>query len=161
MGQSNKIVRELLRLVTPDEISELTKIAGAKPKVPLTQLVEKELQSIKEYNFNRMEGGGVSIDEDSGEQKSKDRSNINLESEEKKGLRFLNGEGDEPLRGSLFILSQKEKLRSSVSKIKEKEVLELYKDNSAVDLNQEKQNRKRDDRTLSSHTGVLVNKRQY
>tara|TARA_B100000029_G_scaffold439424_1_gene455966 strand:- start:144 stop:629 length:486 start_codon:yes stop_codon:yes gene_type:complete len=161
VSQSNKIVRDLLRLVTPDEISELTKIAGAKPKVPLTQLVEKELQSLREYNLNRMDGGDASSSEGSGGPKSKDRNNINLEREEKKGLRFLDGEGDEPLRGSLFILSQKEKLRSSVSKIKEKEVLELYKDNSAVDLNQEKQNRKREDRTLSSHTGVLVNKRQY
>ena len=69
--------------------------------------------------------------------------------------------GEELSRGSLFILFQKEKLRSSVSKIKEREVFDSYKKNSSVDLNQEKQNRKRDDRNLSSHVGILINKKQF
>ena len=43
-------------------------------------------------------------------------------------------------------------------KIKEREVFDSYKKNSSVDLNQEKQNRKREDRNLSSHVGILINK---
>jgi hypothetical protein len=157
MSQSNKIIRYLLRLITPDEISELTKIAGSKPKVSLTEILENEIS--KDHNKNEKnfssDGDGVSDEEkvdDSKEGRKDEFSEKELS---------LGAKKEDVLRGSLFILSQKEKLKSSVSRIKGKEVLELYKKNSSVDINQEKESRKRADRTLTSHTGVLVNKRQF
>ena len=159
MSQSNKIIRYLLRLITPDEISELTKIAGSKPKVPLTEILENEISKERNKELNKHEkifssdgGPDEGKVEDSKEGRKDESSEKKLSLGEKK---------EEVLRGSLFILAQKEKLKSSVSRIKEKEVLELYKKNSSVDINQEKENRKRADRTLTSHTGVLVNKRQF
>ncbi len=157
MSQSNKIIRYLLRLITPDEISELTKIAGSKPKVSLTEILENEISNAHNKNEKDFssDGDGVSDEEkvdDSKEGRKDEFSEKELSLGEKK---------EDVLRGSLFILSQKEKLKSSVSRIKEKEVLELYKKNSSVDINQEKESRKRADRTLTSHTGVLVNKRQF
>ena len=109
MSQSNKIVRDLLRLITPDEISELTKIAGSKPKIPLTELVVKELQSLREHSLNKSDYSDEAHSMVDEKRKEIEKRDVNLERDEKKGLKFLNDESGEPLRGSLFILSQKEK----------------------------------------------------
>ena len=152
MKPSEKIIRSLLRIITPGEISELTKIASSRPRETLTDIMLRDYQKRRE-KIDKESSLPASLDEDFEETPS--GSIKDLES------RLILKGGEELSRGSLFILFQKEKLRSSVSKIKEREVFDSYKKNSSVDLNQEKQNRKRDDRNLSSHVGILINKKQF
>ena len=152
MKPSEKIIRSLLRIITPGEISELTKIASSRPRETLTDIMLRDYQKGRE-KIDKESSLPASLDEDFEETPS--GSIKDLES------RLILKGGEELSRGSLFILFQKEKLRSSVSKIKEREVFDSYKKNSSVDLNQEKQNRKRDDRNLSSHVGILINKKQF
>ena len=150
MKPSERIIRSLLRIVTPAEISELTKVASSRPRVALTDIMTKDHDRSK---GEEPSSSGTVLDDE-----LDDTSSEHLESTSSKLI--LKG-GEELSRGSLFILSQKDKLRSSVSKIKKREVFDSYKKNSSVDLNQEKQNRKREDRNLSSHIGILVNKKQF
>ena len=152
MEPSEKIVRSLLRIITPGEISELTKIASSRPRETLTDIMLRE--------FDRG-GGKAEIEPSSKSVLDEDLENAPPSTSEDEGVKLILKGGEEVSRGSLFILFQKEKLRSSVSKIKEREVFDSYKKNSSVDLNQEKQNRKRDDRNLSSHVGILINKKQF
>tara|TARA_Y100001954_G_scaffold104803_2_gene114053 strand:+ start:1554 stop:2012 length:459 start_codon:yes stop_codon:yes gene_type:complete len=149
---SEKIIRSLLRIITPGEISELTKIASLRPREALTDIMLRDYQRGRE-SIDKDSSSTATLDEDLEETPS-------VQSGDLESRLVLKG-GEELSRGSLFILFQKEKLRSSVSKIKEKEVFDSYKKNSSVDLNQEKQNRKRDDRNLSSHVGILINKKQF
>ena len=150
MKPSEKIIRSLLRIITPGEISELTKIASSRPRVALTEIMVREQH--RENREEALSSEPISSDEVKG--------NIPKSLRDNNSKLVLKG-GEELSKGSLFILSQKDKLRSSVSKIKEREVFDSYKKNSSVDLNQEKQNRKRDDRNLSSHVGILINKKQF
>ena len=152
MEPSEKIVRSLLRIITPGEISELTKIASSRPRETLTDIMLRE--------FERG-SGKVEIEPSSKSVLDEDLEKAPPSISEDEDIKLILKGGEEVSRGSLFILFQKEKLRSSVSKIKEREVFDSYKKNSSVDLNQEKQNRKRDDRNLSSHVGILINKKQF
>ena len=154
MEPSEKIVRSLLRIITPGEISELTKIASSRPRETLTDIMLRE--------FERG-SGKVEIEPSSKSVLDEDleKAPPSISEDEDEDVKLILKGGEEVSRGSLFILFQKEKLRSSVSKIKEREVFDSYKKNSSVDLNQEKQNRKRDDRNLSSHVGILINKKQF
>ena len=154
MEPSEKIVRSLLRIITPGEISELTKIASSRPRETLTDIMLRE--------FERG-SGKVEIEPSSKSVLDEDleKAPPSISEGEDEDVKLILKGGEEVSRGSLFILFQKEKLRSSVSKIKEREVFDSYKKNSSVDLNQEKQNRKRDDRNLSSHVGILINKKQF
>ena len=152
MEASEKIIRSLLRIITPGEISELTKIASLRPREALTEIMLREYEKGRE-KLEKDSSSESTLDEDL-EETSSGRTGD-------KDVKLVLKGGEELSRGSLFILSQKEKLRSSVAKIKEREVFDSYKKNSSVDLNQEKQNRKRDDRNLSSHVGILINKKQF
>ncbi|MBG07582.1 MAG: hypothetical protein CME68_02415 [Halobacteriovoraceae bacterium] len=152
MEASEKIIRSLLRIITPGEISELTKIASLRPREALTEIMLREYERGRE-KLEKDSSSEPTLDEDL-EEASSGRT-------VDKDVKLVLKGGEELSRGSLFILFQKEKLRSSVAKIKEKEVFDSYKKNSSVDLNQEKQNRKRDDRNLSSHVGILINKKQF
>ena len=95
MSRSNQIVRELLRLVTPDEISELTKISSSKPKVPLTAIVEKELQNLREYILQKGDNNDVGNNQEGESEKNIDKSKASLETgnDRKHGLEFLNDDG--------------------------------------------------------------------
>mgnify|MGYP001458075399 CR=1 FL=1 len=152
MEASEKIIRSLLRIITPGEISELTKIASLRPREALTDIMLREYERGRE-KLEKDSSSESILDEDL-EEASSGRT-------VDKDVKLVLKGGEELSRGSLFILFQKEKLRSSVAKIKEREVFDSYKKNSSVDLNQEKQNRKRDDRNLSSHVGILINKKQF
>jgi len=149
---SEKIIRSLLRIITPDEISELTKIASLRPREALTEIMLRDYERGREKSAMDSTAKTV-LDED--------LKDAPLDLSDGREAKLILKGSEELSRGSLFILFQKEKLRSSVSKIKEREVFDSYKKNSSVDLNQEKQNRKRDDRNLSSHVGILINKKQF
>ncbi len=60
---------------------------------------------------------------------------------------------------SLFILEEKRRLEKSQYKLKSKEVLNLYKKSSELNISEERATR--DDLSKSNKVGVLVNKRQY
>ena len=44
MEPSEKIIRSLLRIITPDEISELTKIASLRPREALTEVMLRDYE---------------------------------------------------------------------------------------------------------------------
>ncbi|MFG1515900.1 hypothetical protein ABMA71_14890, partial [Halobacteriovorax sp. ZH3_bin.1] len=67
--------------------------------------------------------------------------------------------GAKPVETSTFILNEKEKFKTVYTRLKSREVLDLYAKNSVVDLEQERKNRR--DLSKNSSTGVLVNKKHY
>ncbi|OFZ14154.1 MAG: hypothetical protein A2X86_04695 [Bdellovibrionales bacterium GWA2_49_15] len=131
-----------MRLLTPDEIHELSTIfygANSRPLVELLleridaetleeicvmpeQLETKALESEKQY---------TQVSETDGEQK----------------------------KGVVFILDLKKKLEKGQRALKEKEIFGLYQKAAGLDVDFSKANK--DDLKKTSNLGVLINKKQY
>jgi len=176
----------LMRILTPEEINDLTTTYYGEKRVSLTALLDEDFLGIKveeesseesedvgkakilpfnqklenqeaapeeeilkgQYRvgkqvlvlFNKLYG----ISADSFDGMKVDQVDVKIE-KGKKGT-------------SLFILDQKEKLDSSQRKLKTKEVMGTYAKVASVDIQTEKEHK--DDMSWSSHSGLLINKKQ-
>lgn len=176
----------LMRILTPEEINDLTTTYYSEKRVSLTALLDE--------NFL-----GIKVEEESSEEADENEGkakilpfNQKLENQEAVEEEILKGQyrvGKQVLllfnklygisadsfdgmkvdqvdvkiekgkKGtSLFILDQKEKLDSSQRKLKTKEVMGTYAKVASVDIQTEKEHK--DDMSWSSHSGLLVNKKQ-
>lgn len=133
----SNLLSNLLRLITPDEIQQLTTISQGEERHSLTEMLRKEL-SLKLENSNVVPLQVV-------------KTNVEADIKEKKN--FLTES-----KGVAFILEIKEKMKSSQDSLKSKEIFALYKKSSLVDIDQEKNHK--DDLKKSSFSGVLINKKQ-
>lgn len=186
MEFKGELVRNLLRILTPEEIADLTVSSSGKKKVDLSLLVESSLRG-EDYK-SIIEKAQVEDEEESELNEAKilpfDEGEVKTEpltfqagqrvhalmeqyskvfaEMDKKVLgpkRFPKIKGfSSKQQTSTLILEQKKKLFASYSKIKSMEVLSLYKDSNAVELKHTKG--KEEDFSLSSRQGVLVNKKQ-
>lgn len=172
----SSLMMNLLRILTPEEINELTTTSEGNKRVPLTQIMyrkmgvetEEEIESsslakILPFTFpdKDVPAGLEAQEEDSSEivqehetneeelSVQSDSANPNAHSEE------LSSSGRLPT--SVFILHEKKRFEASVHKMRSKELLKNYKKNAALDIEQEKG--LRDDMKKSSRTGVLINKK--
>ena len=153
MEEYNSLIK-LFRLLTPDEIQELTKISSGEGRVSLTKLLQerldldvpvekKEEQSKDDTDDNVLDFKKKKVEEkDEGPLKKADRKDFNIN---KKGV--------------VFILDLRDKLEYVRKILKKKEVIELYDQISNIDIEHERVNK--DDMKKSSVSGILVNKRQY
>lgn len=156
----------LLRIITPEEISEIaTKHNGGK-FLSLTDLAVERFEKKIFRNFadDAEESTSMALDNDE-----------DLLSTEAKVLPFTIPEKDSnevveelPVKKIIhaenenmatFILIEKERLKKSQKSLKQKEIIDLYRRNSHVDVEQIKQSNQ--EAAASDESGILVNKKHY
>lgn len=163
MGAKNILMMSLMRILTPEEINELTTKHEGDSRISLTELLEKSLKGIpydhdqaKILPFNRKKNilvPGVQVLEFLAQLKVVENDVKNEEADKYKVQRDENG------NTSNFILSEKEKFKESHVKLKKKEVFNLYRKAASVDIDVERKTN--DDLKKSTKVGVLVDKTQF
>lgn len=183
-----QLVKNLLRVLTPEEIAELTTSSSEKKKVDLSILLRSDLKG-DDYNEVMENHQDTSSEEDDESQEAKilpfeegetvektfvyqvGQRVAHLLSEYSKVFEELDKKVLGPKRfpkrksssgrkqTSELILEQKEKLHASYSKIKSMEVLSLYNSTKKNEVRKTKGDAK-EDFSYSSQLGVLVNKKQ-
>lgn len=152
-----------MRILTPEEINELTTKHEGDSRISLTELLEKNLKGIpydhdqaKILPFSRKKNiliPGPEVLEFLSQLKVVENAAKNEESDRYKVQRDENG------NTSNFILSEKEKFKESHVKLKKKEVFNLYRKAASVDIDVERKTN--DDLKKSTKVGVLVDKTQF
>jgi len=147
------LLRNIMRLLTPEEIQELTTISAGANKTDLTTMMDAYIKrdlgenvlsfsEFKERNQKENEAGPEAIEVE------------NTETTEK-----IEEGPEAQKKGVVFILDIKRKMAESQRRLKEREIRDLYDENANFDLDQEKANK--DDMSKSSKVGVLINKKQF
>lgn len=168
------ILTDVLRILTPEEISELTTSSSSSNRVELTDLLN-QFEDGDEVYFGEVEDeGGAKIlpfnakkevDETPAEDEiiySAGPAVCEYLEHYLKKLEMGNtaiSKSGEKVETSVFILKEKERFKYVQSKLKQKEVMGLYMKNANVDIEQEKT--LKDDLSKSSRSGVLINKKQF
>ncbi|GAB4009591.1 MAG: hypothetical protein Fur0010_00470 [Bdellovibrio sp.] len=173
------LIYELLRILTPEEISELITTGSGKTRVSLMELIQDEIkgEGAKILPFQRsdqLEEENVKIEKPVGSETINEydievsgkcenylqklqlqhKKNLkNIFSEKRKVKKIKNNK-----EISLFIIEEKKKLENASVALKGKEIIQLYEKNSKVDLNMYRKSRENLHR--ASQQGVLVNKKQ-
>lgn len=179
MAATNHLIMDLLRIITPEEVGEITTKHNGGKFQSLTDLVNERVQKNIFRNFaqniEQEEGEGAKIlpfkledleAELVENEESVDVPNLNA-SEISKGLTELaknmmdkkSSDHDNDENMSSFILIEKARLKKSQQTLKRKEVLELYQKNISVDVEQIRG--QEENLSQSKEAGVLVNKKQY
>lgn len=184
-----QLVKNLLRVLTPEEIAELTTSSSERKKVDLSLLLRSDLDGA-DYNEVMDNLQDSPSDDDSGSPEEAKILPFDSEQEEVEKVTFQTGqrvlhllseyskvfsELDKKVLGpkrfpkrkgsygkkqtSELILEQKEKLHASYSKIKSMEVLSLYQNTKKNEVRKREKDSK-EDFSFSSQLGVLVNKKQ-
>ncbi len=136
-------LRHLMRLLTPEEIQELTTISCGENKQPLTDIVMKRVMTEDQEDlYLKVELGNENI--------APSMAPVEATPE--------NGQ-EETKKGVVFILDLKKKLEKGQRALKEKEIYGLYQKAAGLDVDFSKANK--DDLKKSSNLGVLINKKQY
>ncbi len=161
------LLTDIMRILTPEEISELTSTSSGSSRVQLTdmldlyetgqELPDPENMGAKILPFNKEETSSeVEIIYETGPHVIEAIQNflkkLSL------GNTALSKEG-KAVETSTFILNEKERFEYVQAKLKKQEVMGLYMKNATVDIEQEKA--LKDDLKKSSRSGVLVNKKQF
>ena len=179
------LIMNLMRILTPEEINDLTTTYYGDKRVSLTSLLDEDFLGIvakDEEEESEIEGKAkiLSFNKDSEVVTPKESSENKIKGQYKVGKNVLkvynkhygiSENSFDGMRGeqvdvkiekrrkgtSLFILDEKEKLDSSQRKLKTKEVMGTYAKVASVDIQTEKDHK--DDLSWSSHSGLLVNKK--
>lgn len=194
MNYDESLLSCLFRLLTPNEISELTTTSGGLKKVPLTLIgqgfidgvdYEEVMDSANSSKSDVVHEAKI-LEFDAGERKSDSEEGLeSLDSTEPslvcapdvasllayfseqcrnwdknvlgESRPSLNLNAIKKKETSTFIIEEKKKLEASTSKLKGVEVLDLYRKNSKVDIELQRNNK--EDLSKASQSGVLVNKK--
>ncbi|OIQ18266.1 MAG: hypothetical protein BM556_08365 [Bacteriovorax sp. MedPE-SWde] len=163
------LLADILRIITPEEISELTASSSGSNRLELTDMLD-QFESGEKLNFSDDEEGAkilpfkkTEADEvESVEPVSTGAAvieYINHFNEKSRMGDTARGKTGEAVETSVFILKEKERFKYVQSKLKQREVMGLYLKNAGVDIEQEKT--LKEDMSKSSRSGVLVNKKQF
>jgi len=186
------LVRNLLRILTPEEIDDLTMSSSGMRKVSLDEVLQSDLEgkNYEEVIRDLQEDERIRMEEKQntdGKAKVLPLSSESKENEDELKVKFNTGERVKNLlksyeeifkeldnkvlglkrfpkrsrasnkkQSSVLILEEKAKLKKSYTKIKSKEILQLYLDESKVHV---KKNLEEDDFSFSTDEGLLVNKK--
>ncbi len=163
------LLTDIMRILTPEEISELTSTSTGSSRVQLTEMLDlyesgEDIGDAEEFSAKILP-----FKKDSGH--SQDELEITyqcgrlavevIENYLKKralGNTAVCGDG-KSVETSTFILKEKERFEYVQAKLKKQEIMGLYMKNATVDIEQEKA--LKDDLSKSSRSGVLVNKKQF
>lgn len=164
------ILTDILRLLTPEEISELTSTSTGSTRASLTDLLDM-FEDGEELDFtDRFTDEGARIlPFKKAQEVEEEVVHLNTGRQvceyiehfysNKEMTKSDKTNKPETVVTSLFILKEKERFKYVQGKLKQKEVLDLYLKNSGVDIEQERM--LKDDLSKSARSGVLVNKKQY
>ncbi len=173
MVNKNVLLYHLVRILTPDELNELTSTSKGRNLVSLTKMLSNDLEEEKAPH----EGAKIlPFKKKEEEQSAKVASSSVLAVDIKCGEKCLTIIDDYVKRitvlnkrfskncpvsqeTSSFIISEKTRFKDNYNKIKSKEILSLYQKNASVDIEREKSS-KNEDQSSSSILGVLINKKQ-
>ncbi len=162
------LLTDILRILTPEEIAELTNASSGSSRRGLTELMDMyeddvlpqslDGEGAKILPFGKAQEG--ELDERVYESAGREVVEYINHFYHKKQFAetAINKKGDAVVT-SLFILNEKERFKYVQAKLKKKEVMGLYMKNANVDIEQEKI--LKDDLSKSSRAGVLINKKQY
>lgn len=175
----SSLMMSLLRILTPEEINELTTTSDGNKRVPLTQLMylkmgvetsgELETTSLAKILPFTFPDSAAENDKDKVDKLDDDALSLEVVSEESSLGPASTGQqnekvekedissGDEKMQTSVFILHEKERLAENVHKMRSKDLMKSYKKNASLDIEQERG--LRDDMNKSSRSGVLINKK--
>lgn len=170
MAAKNFLLSTILRVLTPEEISELTTTSVGDNRVVLTDIINQRLSGV-EHDFGDSEKMAKILPF-----KKKGEEEVVVEAEPIKAGpvcseyldRFFKrqemgdtamDESGEMVETSSFIFNEKDRFAYSQAKLKQVEVLGLYKKNAAVDVEQVRA--LKDDMSKSAQSGVLIDKKQY
>lgn len=159
MADSHNLIMHLLRIITPEEISEIATRHNGGKFLSLTALAVERFEEKVFRDFA-------------------DDEKLHSDLEEKSAAKILpfskeNEEGEEDIKihapkathhgenenMATFILIEKERLKKSQQTLKQKEIIDLYRKNSSVDVEQIKHTNQ--DIANAGETGTLVNKKHY
>lgn len=172
-SENVNLLKDLLRILTPNEINELTTKSDGDNLAPLSELLMEE---IDEFEWRAKYGEETEFKKKVSYRAGKSASKlfrfvgltntktivIKIEEDESKtsarNAPSIKENADGQSEGDEDFLKIKEQLKGAYRKIKGKEVLNLYQDYAAIDINQLKATK--DDLKKSAHSGNLVNKRQ-
>jgi hypothetical protein len=168
------LLTDYLRLITPEEISELTTAYAGNSRVELTELLE-HVSGGSPLEFGEDAEGAKILPFVNKTNEVLAKSDDELANEVSAGpnviefvAHFLHvvslgetsrGSSGEAVETSTFIINEKERFKYAQEKMKQKEIMSLYMKNALVDIEQEKT--LKDDLSKSSQVGVLVNKKQF
>jgi hypothetical protein len=174
MVNKNVLLYHLVRILTPDELNELTSTSKGRNLVSLTDMLCEDLEDKTEAS----EGAKIlpfKKNEDVVEKEvNSDFLALDIRCGEKcltilddyvKRITVLNKKFSKncPVNQetSSFIISEKTRFKDNYNKIKSKEILSLYQKNASVDIDREKSSKKDEQATSSSSIlGILINKKQ-
>src|SRR5690606_24785131 len=149
----SSLMMNLLRILTPEEINELTTTSEGNKRVPLTHLMfhkmgletsevieTSSLAKILPFTYAEKEQDDESVDQDEqievGTSEELVQEIVCLEQETSLATEEVSGQGRLPT--SVFILHEKKRLEASVHKMRSKELLKNYKKNASLDIEQER-----------------------
>lgn len=163
------LLGDILRIITPEEISELTATSSGSNRLELTDMLD-QFEDGEKFDFSNDEGAKILPFKKNGEEEEEvELVPVQVGAQVHEYLnhyleKIKIGDTSKDTKGntvetSVFILKEKERFKYVQSKLKQKEVMGLYMKNAGVDIEQEKT--LKDDLSKSSRTGVLVNKKQF
>lgn len=170
MLAKNFLLNTILRVLTPEEISSLTTKSIGDNRASLTDIINQRLDGVS-HDFSDSEKMAKILPfkkrDNKKESEEVERTFCGLRSQEylerfferKKTADTALDENGELLETSSFIFKEKERFAYSQAKLKQKEVLGLYKVNAAVDVDQVRA--LKNDLSQSAQLGVLINKKQF
>jgi hypothetical protein len=143
---------DLLRLLTPEEISELTTTSQSDTRISLTKIIRDRLNGV-EYDFStrNFEELGAKVLTHPKFSEEVVEEDISLEKE------VVPTSPEEDLPNFLYL--EKKRFERNQKNLKAQEIHKLYQQSSAIDISQEKS--MREDVDKSSRSGILVNKKHY
>lgn len=171
MGHAN-LLMEVFRVITPEEINELTTLSGGMQRVSITEYLTLKHRG-EELDFSPAVNGVAKIlpfnllkQKDEAEEKELFLTGKKVDEyiqqwiiKEKLGDTARDVVTGKAVETSTFIIKEKKRFAYNQAKLKSQEVLLLYKKSLSVDIEQERNFK--DDLSKSSRSGVLVNKKQY
>lgn len=183
---ARNIFADILRILTPDELSVLTTVSEGEQLFSLTEMMESEFVSprlrqkisgdhrakiipftkvAKTSEDRQTQAEGLAKDV------AEELKSGGVNPEEMNTVRVKEGDqlfqepdvSEEGIEAKVldlgdFIIKEKQRLKESQKKLKEQEVVGLYRKSASVDLEQEKM--LKNDMSKSANGGILVNKKQ-
>jgi hypothetical protein len=159
MIESHNLIKKLLRITTPEEISEIATRHNGGKFLSLTDLAVERFEKKISRDFSD-DAEAHEITEIASVAKIlpfKSDTELNTQQEQiVHQSKVLHGENENM---ATFILIEKERLKKSQQSLKQKEIIDLYRKNSSVDVEQIKQTNQ--EAASGDELGILVNKKHY
>jgi hypothetical protein len=141
----------IFRILTPEEIQELTSTSRGGEKTPLNDLLLEEIVRLEESPIGQVESKVLKL-KFPGDEVELNQSPI------EEGMLVVSNKISET-KGPALVIELKGRMQKSQSKLKSKEIMDLYKKLGEQDIEQQKLNN--DDLKKAVNSGILINRRQF